>query len=80
MSRAPRPPRSPFVRLLSPWRDFLAAEASGAALLAGGAIAALVWANSPWSGSYEDLWNGRAAFSSPATHCTSTCGIGSTTG
>ena len=63
MSRASRPPRSPFVRSLSPLRDFLAAEASGAVLLAGGAIVALVWANSPWSGSYEDLWNSRAAVS-----------------
>ncbi len=48
------------VRLLSPFRDFLAAETSGAALLAVGAALALVWANSPWSSSYEDLWASRA--------------------
>ena len=60
MNRALRRPRSPLVRMLSPLRDFLATEAAGAILLAVGALAALVWANSPWSGSYEDLWNSRA--------------------
>jgi NhaA family Na+:H+ antiporter len=49
--------------MLSPLRDFLATEASGAVLLAGGAIVALVWANSPWSQSYEDLWNTAAGIS-----------------
>jgi NhaA family Na+:H+ antiporter len=61
MDRAKRRPRSPIVRALSPLRDFLATEASGAILLAVGAFAALVWANSPWSGSYESLWSSRAA-------------------
>ena len=61
MDRASRRPRSPIVRVLSPLRDFLATEASGAILLAGGAVAALIWANSPWSGSYESLWSSRAA-------------------
>ncbi len=51
------------VRLLSPLRDFLAAETSGAVLLAAGAVLALVWANSPWSSSYEQLWTSRAGFS-----------------
>jgi Na+:H+ antiporter, NhaA family len=63
MDRALRRTRSPIVRLLSPLRDFLATEASGAALLAGGAVIALVWANSPWSQSYEDLWSTRAGIS-----------------
>jgi NhaA family Na+:H+ antiporter len=49
--------------MLSPLRDFLATEASGAILLAAAAVAALVWANSPWSGSYEDLWSTRLALS-----------------
>ena len=44
------------VRVLSPLRDFLAAETAGAVLLALGALAALVWANSPWSSTYEELW------------------------
>jgi Na+:H+ antiporter, NhaA family len=55
--------RQPAVRLLSPLRDFLATEAAGAILLAGAAVVALVWANSPWSVSYEDLWASRASFS-----------------
>ena len=63
MDRAPRRTRSPLVRMLSPLRDFIATEASGAVLLAGAAIIALIWANSPWSGSYEDLWTSRAAVS-----------------
>lgn len=63
MTRAFRRSRSPIVRMLSPLRDFLATEASGAVLLAGGAIAALVWANSPWSQSYEDLWSTKVGIS-----------------
>ncbi|MEP7112105.1 MAG: Na+/H+ antiporter NhaA [Ilumatobacteraceae bacterium] len=63
MDRALRRSHSPIVRLLSPLRDFLATEASGAILLAGGAVIALVWANSPWSQSYEDLWSTRAGIS-----------------
>lgn len=63
MDRSPKRRRSPFIRLLSPLRDFLAAEASGAILLAVAALAALVWANSPWRDSYEQLWTSRAAIS-----------------
>ncbi len=63
MDRALRRTRSPIVRMLSPLRDFLATEASGAILLAGSAVFALVWANSPWSQSYVDLWESRAAIS-----------------
>ena len=53
--------RSPIVRFLSPLRDFLAVEASGAVLLAIGAAVALLWANSPWSASYEQLWTSRVS-------------------
>ena len=60
MNRATTPARSPIVRMLSPLRDFLATEAAGAVLLAVGAVVALVWANSPWSASYDDLWHSRA--------------------
>jgi NhaA family Na+:H+ antiporter len=60
MKRTAVPPRSRLVRLLSPLRDFLATEASGAILLASAAVIALAWANSPWSGSYESLWSSRA--------------------
>jgi NhaA family Na+:H+ antiporter len=38
-------------------RDFLHQEASAGLLLVGAAVVALIWANSPWSDSYFDLWN-----------------------
>ncbi len=37
-------------------REYLRTEAGGAVLLLLATVAALVWANSPWSGSYEALW------------------------
>jgi NhaA family Na+:H+ antiporter len=46
----------PTVRAFSPLRDFLHTETAGGVLLAIGAALALVWANSPWSSSYEELW------------------------
>jgi NhaA family Na+:H+ antiporter len=39
-----------------PVNRFLHIEASGGVLLAGAAVIALVWANSPWSEAYSDLW------------------------
>jgi Na+/H+ antiporter NhaA len=45
--------------LAAPVRDFLSTETGGAAVLLGAAIVALLWANSPWSGSYESLWTTR---------------------
>jgi NhaA family Na+:H+ antiporter len=56
-------PRTPIVRLLSPLRDFLHTESAGGTLVAAGALAALVWANSPWSDSYHRLWESRLAIS-----------------
>jgi Na+:H+ antiporter, NhaA family len=61
--RSMRRPTKPFVRMLSPLRDFLATEASGAVLLAAGALVALVWANSPVADSYESFWTTRAGLS-----------------
>jgi NhaA family Na+:H+ antiporter len=40
-----------------PINRFLHVEASGGVLLVAAAIVALVWANSPWSASYESLWS-----------------------
>ena len=37
-------------------RDFLSTETGGAVVLLAAAVAALVWANSPWSDSYESFW------------------------
>ena len=42
--------------LAAPVRDFLNNETGGAAVLLCAAVAALVWANSPWSSSYESVW------------------------
>jgi NhaA family Na+:H+ antiporter len=42
-----------------PVNRFLDIEASGGMLLAGAAVIALIWANSPWSASYHDLWASR---------------------
>jgi Na+/H+ antiporter NhaA len=42
--------------LATPVRDFLSTETGSAAVLLAAAVAALLWANSPWSSSYESLW------------------------
>jgi Na+/H+ antiporter NhaA len=42
--------------LTAPVRDFLQTETGGAAVLLAAVVAALLWANSPWSDSYESLW------------------------
>ena len=42
--------------LAAPVRDFLSTETGGAAVLLCAAVAALLWANSPWSDSYESFW------------------------
>jgi Na+/H+ antiporter NhaA len=42
--------------LAAPVRDFLSTETGGAAVLLAAAVAALVWANSPWPDSYESFW------------------------
>jgi len=39
-----------------PVQRFLHIEASGGLLLVAAAIVALVWANSPWSAGYQQLW------------------------
>jgi len=45
--------------MAAPVRDFLAAEEGGAAVMLGAALAALIWANSPWSHTYDTLWHTR---------------------
>src|SRR6478672_9034946 len=42
--------------LAAPVRNFLNTETVGAVAMLGAAIAALVWANSPWPHSYESVW------------------------
>ncbi len=67
--------------LATPVRDFLGTETGGASVLLAGTMLALLWANSPWSHSYESLWSTklcdqrwRRAGSRP------TCATGSTRG
>ena len=42
--------------MAAPVRDFLRTESGSAAVLFAAAVAALVWANSPWPHSYESFW------------------------
>src|SRR5256885_17051317 len=47
--------------LATPVRDFLSAETGGAVVLLAAIAAALLWANSPWSDSYESFWTTKLA-------------------
>ncbi len=47
---------TPIERLVSPFLHFAGQEAAGGVLLLICTLAALVWANSYWAGSYESLW------------------------
>jgi Na+/H+ antiporter NhaA len=49
--------------LAAPVRDFLGTETGSASVLLAGTVLALVWANSPWSHSYESLWSTKLAVS-----------------
>ncbi len=44
-------------RAAQPLVRFLHIEAAGGILLVAATVVALVWANSPWQGSYESLWS-----------------------
>ncbi|MGI9120156.1 MAG: Na+/H+ antiporter NhaA [Acidimicrobiales bacterium] len=60
MSTLP-PPALPGRRLPRGVRHFLHTESSGGIVLLAGAVVALVWANSPWSASYDGLWGTEVA-------------------
>jgi Na+/H+ antiporter NhaA len=47
--------------LATPVRDFLSAETGGAVVLIAAVAAALIWANAPWSDSYESFWTTKLA-------------------
>jgi Na+/H+ antiporter NhaA len=49
--------------LATPVRDFLSTETGGAIVLLAATIAALLWANSPWSSSYVSLWSTKLSIS-----------------
>jgi Na+/H+ antiporter NhaA len=45
-----------WARGLAPVREFIATENSSAVVLLAATVAAILWANSPFSASYEELW------------------------
>jgi Na+:H+ antiporter, NhaA family len=42
--------------MAAPIRDFLKTESGSAIVLLAATVAALLWANSPWSSSYDSVW------------------------
>ncbi|MET0659920.1 MAG: Na+/H+ antiporter NhaA [Steroidobacteraceae bacterium] len=62
--RSPEPSGSSIVNvarsaILRPLEKFLHVEAASGVVLLAAAVAALIWANSPWADSYEALWHAR---------------------
>jgi Na+:H+ antiporter, NhaA family len=51
------PARTPLVAFVRPFQEFAQRETSGGILLLASAVAALVWANSPWAHYYTTLWH-----------------------
>jgi NhaA family Na+:H+ antiporter len=51
------PERAFAARLLAPLERFLHVEASSGLVLLAAAVAALLWANSPWGAVYESFWH-----------------------
>ncbi|RAY13797.1 Na+/H+ antiporter NhaA [Actinomadura craniellae] len=51
------PPSGVIGRPVEPLRRFLRTESGSAALLLAATVVALLWANSPWSGTYETFWH-----------------------
>ena len=45
--------------VIRPLQAFLQMEAAGGILLLGAAAVALAWSSSPWSGSYDRIWETR---------------------
>ena len=72
--------RTAWVRnVAQPLRSYLETESGSALTLLGAALLALVWANGPWSASYEDLWSTELSFRLGDWELTRTSGTGSTT-
>ena len=47
----------PIDQVLAPLRSFTSSSASGGIVLMVAAVAALIWANSPWAETYDALWH-----------------------
>lgn len=54
-SRARTPEQRPVARLTGPLRALASARATGGAVLLAAAVAALIWANSPWAAAYAQI-------------------------
>jgi Na+:H+ antiporter, NhaA family len=52
---------TPIARIVRPFQEFAHNKAAGGVVLLLCAVTALVWANSPWAGSYEALWHHKFA-------------------
>ncbi len=47
----------PIQKVLTPFQNFFSTQASGGIVLFIAAIAAIIWANSPWGDTYYDIWH-----------------------
>jgi NhaA family Na+:H+ antiporter len=54
--------------VVRPLQEFLRTSTASVGLLTGAALIALVWANSPWRASYQDLWRTSVSFGFGAHH------------
>ena len=50
------PDEPPIERVIRPFQEFAGRQAAGGIVLFICAVAALIWANSPWASSYDTLW------------------------
>lgn len=57
-------------RILKPLERFLRIEASSGIVLLAATVAAMLWANSRWHGSYESLWHSAFRFPFGTSHST----------
>ena len=62
----------PIRRVIYPITKFMHAETSGGIVLMACAVIALIWANSPWSASYHDLWQVKLTIGTPGFAITET--------
>jgi NhaA family Na+:H+ antiporter len=65
MADTSTPAPTPIERILRPFQAFTERETSSGLVLLGCAVIALAWANSPWSASYEHLWEQPIAIGHP---------------
>src|ERR671919_1789656 len=62
-SERPFTERTAWVRnLAAPIREFIATENASAVVLLAATLAALLWANSPWGSTYDELWSTELSF------------------